>query len=210
MHLWPSVRLRDSFKIAYLRKLEWNLHRMKSEKQSSSSSPRIPSNQQNLLNDDQEATHSKSAPSKCCASFIVIGREIFMVLSCCYCCFCCGVSLAKKQRYWKKPPVSSFSTLLFFQSSMVSGIAFETFVALVIPLVSMKKITDGICFRRRIRVPWLQNCTKMKYKEKLSPFVDSIRNAFHNWWKLSFLQGFIVKNGVVKVDRTNRLNQKLV
>nr|KJB78932.1 hypothetical protein B456_013G025800 [Gossypium raimondii] len=91
MHLWPSVRLRDSFKIAYLRKLEWNLHRMKSEKQSSSSSsPRIPSNQQNLLNDDQKAAHSKSAPAKCCASFIVICREIFMVLSCCYCCFCCG------------------------------------------------------------------------------------------------------------------------
>ena len=37
MHLWPSVRIRDSFEIGYLRKLERNLHRMKSEKQSSSS-----------------------------------------------------------------------------------------------------------------------------------------------------------------------------
>ncbi|KAL4340624.1 hypothetical protein GQ457_08G011210 [Hibiscus cannabinus] len=92
MHLWPSVRLRDSFKIAYLRKLEWNLHRMKSEKQSSSSSPKTPSDQQNLLN-DQEPAHSNFASSECCASFVVICREIFMVLSCCYCCFCCGACI---------------------------------------------------------------------------------------------------------------------
>ncbi|XWS07951.1 hypothetical protein CRYUN_Cryun41cG0035300 [Craigia yunnanensis] len=88
MHLWPSVRIRDSFKIAYLRKLEWNLDRMKSE-QRSSSSPRIPSNQQKLLN-DQEAADSESSSSNSSASFILICREIFMVLSCCYCCFCCG------------------------------------------------------------------------------------------------------------------------
>ncbi|GMJ11960.1 hypothetical protein like AT5G49015 [Hibiscus trionum] len=88
MHLWPSVRLRDSFKIAYLRKLEWNLHRMKSEKQSSSS----PTTQQNLLN-DQEPADSNSASPKLCASFIVICREVFMVLSCCYCCFCCGACI---------------------------------------------------------------------------------------------------------------------
>ncbi|EOY18639.1 PREDICTED: uncharacterized protein LOC18586393 [Theobroma cacao] len=88
MHLWPSVRIRDSFKAAYLRKLEWNLHRMKSEKRSSSS-PRTPSNQQKLLN-EKEAADSASASSGCSASFIVICREISMVLSCCYCCFCCG------------------------------------------------------------------------------------------------------------------------
>ncbi|XP_039021744.1 uncharacterized protein LOC120153955 isoform X2 [Hibiscus syriacus] len=92
MHLWPSVRLRDSFKIAYLRKLEWNLHRMKLEKQSSSS-PKTPNNQQNLLN-DQEPVESNSASSECCASFTAICREIFMVLSCCYCCFCCGAKMA--------------------------------------------------------------------------------------------------------------------
>ncbi|XVE99315.1 hypothetical protein REPUB_Repub03eG0187800 [Reevesia pubescens] len=93
MHLWPSVRIRDSFKIAYLRKLEWNLHRMKSEKQSSSSSssssPRTPSNQQKLLN-GQEAPDSESASCNSSSSFILICRGIFMVLSCCFCCFCCG------------------------------------------------------------------------------------------------------------------------
>ncbi|KAK6228191.1 hypothetical protein SCA6_000531 [Theobroma cacao] len=65
MHLWPSVRIRDSFKAAYLRKLEWNLHRMKSEKRSSSS-PRTPSNQQKLLN-EKEAADSASASSGCSA-----------------------------------------------------------------------------------------------------------------------------------------------
>ncbi|KAK6156384.1 hypothetical protein DH2020_010632 [Rehmannia glutinosa] len=37
MHLWPSMRLRDSFKDNYLKKLEWNLQRMNIEKSSSSS-----------------------------------------------------------------------------------------------------------------------------------------------------------------------------
>ncbi|KAB2596012.1 aquaporin PIP2-5 [Pyrus ussuriensis x Pyrus communis] len=37
MHLWPSTTIRDSFKLAYLRKLEWNLQRMKSEKESQNS-----------------------------------------------------------------------------------------------------------------------------------------------------------------------------
>ncbi|XP_022765358.1 uncharacterized protein LOC111310307 [Durio zibethinus] len=98
MHLWPSVRIRDSFKIAYLRKLEWNLHRMKSEKRSSSSSsPRTPSNQQKLLN-DQEVADSDYASSNSSASFMAVCREIFMVLSCCYCCFCCGACVDQEDK----------------------------------------------------------------------------------------------------------------
>ncbi|KAK6933358.1 hypothetical protein RJ641_036252 [Dillenia turbinata] len=38
MHLWPSLTIRESFKIAYLRKVEWNLNRMNSENKRSTSS----------------------------------------------------------------------------------------------------------------------------------------------------------------------------
>ncbi|KAF5733751.1 hypothetical protein HS088_TW16G00191 [Tripterygium wilfordii] len=90
MHLWPSVRIRDSFKIAYLKKLEWNLHRMNIEKQSQS-----PRNQQRLLDNEANGVVNGevavAGTSK--AAFVTaadVCKEIFMVLSCCYCCFCCG------------------------------------------------------------------------------------------------------------------------
>ncbi|KAL0317472.1 UNVERIFIED_CONTAM: hypothetical protein Sangu_2161500 [Sesamum angustifolium] len=88
MHLWPSMRLRDSFKNNYLKKLEWNLHRMNIEKQQQQQRDQSSDNQQKLLENDQ--TDSKNSG---CGGFGVICREVFMVLSCCYCCFCCGVSL---------------------------------------------------------------------------------------------------------------------
>lgn len=83
MHLWPSMRLRDSFKIEYLKKLEWNLHRMNAEKkqqqQQGTESSSNDGNQQKLLND-----------SKKDGKFLTVCRELFLILSCCYCCFCCG------------------------------------------------------------------------------------------------------------------------
>ncbi|CAN1172190.1 hypothetical protein LINPERPRIM_LOCUS30895 [Linum perenne] len=39
MHLWPSIKLRDSFSIDYLRRLEWNLHRMKVDKKKKAATP---------------------------------------------------------------------------------------------------------------------------------------------------------------------------
>ncbi|KAJ9159939.1 hypothetical protein P3X46_025389 [Hevea brasiliensis] len=94
MHLWPSMRIRDSFKIAYLKKLEWNLHRMSREKQRSQQSG---SNQEKLL-DDQEngivdgrvAEETTSSKNSFLAKSALICREILLVLTCCYCCFCCG------------------------------------------------------------------------------------------------------------------------
>ncbi|KAL6290731.1 hypothetical protein ACE6H2_008241 [Prunus campanulata] len=97
MHLWPSATIRDSFKLAYLRKLEWNLQRMKREKESSASV------NQKLL-DSQEGGVQQSNSQECevngkmaevpnpKAHGVVLGlcREILMLLSCCFCCFCCG------------------------------------------------------------------------------------------------------------------------
>ncbi|KAJ6311535.1 hypothetical protein OIU77_013320 [Salix suchowensis] len=45
------MRIRDSFKSAYLKKLEWNLHRMNNEKKQRSQET-SDSNQQRLLDDE--------------------------------------------------------------------------------------------------------------------------------------------------------------
>ncbi|KAL3370876.1 hypothetical protein AABB24_007745, partial [Solanum stoloniferum] len=77
MHLWPSLRLRDSFKLGYLKNLEWNLHRMNSQKQRD--------NDQKLL-DEPTSSSNNGGREK----FELFCREFLMILSCCYCCFCCG------------------------------------------------------------------------------------------------------------------------
>ncbi|KAA8539321.1 hypothetical protein F0562_026013 [Nyssa sinensis] len=72
MHLWPSMRIRDSFKLAYLRKLEWNQHRMKSEKRQSPSS-----NQEKLLdNDEGDAVLEAKADSENHAGGFLSGRHM--------------------------------------------------------------------------------------------------------------------------------------
>eukprot|EP00261_Vitis_vinifera_P038947 XP_019080190.1 PREDICTED: uncharacterized protein LOC100854745 isoform X1 [Vitis vinifera] len=81
MHLWPSLRIRESFKFDYLKKLEWNLKRMENES---------PTNKKKLLNTEEGGSNDVSAPIEqhgtlaCC-------RDLLIILSCCYCCFCCGV-----------------------------------------------------------------------------------------------------------------------
>ncbi|KAI3721421.1 hypothetical protein L2E82_32432 [Cichorium intybus] len=90
MHLWPSATLRASFKLEYLNNLEWNLRRMKSEKnrknQSSGSS-----NEEKLLSDDIDSQNRNSKDrSGACGAVL---RDLLMIFSCCYCCYCCGVCI---------------------------------------------------------------------------------------------------------------------
>ncbi|XP_048326631.1 uncharacterized protein LOC107421463 [Ziziphus jujuba] len=92
MHLWPSTMLRDSFKHAYLKKLEWNLSRMKSEKKSSSST------EEKLLDSEEgevngEVAGTKSPTPQAPNGFLLLCNEILLLLSCCYCCFCCGACI---------------------------------------------------------------------------------------------------------------------
>lgn len=86
MHLWPSLTIRDSFKLVYLRKLEWNISRMEREKGQSS-------NNQKLLDKVEPVANGEGAVkpnSETRGGVLVVCKEMLMVLSCCYCCFCCG------------------------------------------------------------------------------------------------------------------------
>ncbi|KAF8397686.1 hypothetical protein HHK36_016607 [Tetracentron sinense] len=83
MHLWPSLRIRDSFKLAYLKKFEWNQHRMNSEESPS---------KQRLLESERDV-HRKGKSDSKIPGILVFCRELLMAISCCYCCFCCGVHL---------------------------------------------------------------------------------------------------------------------
>ncbi|PRQ58816.1 hypothetical protein RchiOBHm_Chr1g0363411 [Rosa chinensis] len=76
MHLWPSTMIRDSFKLDYLRRLEWNLQRMNSQKASSSSV------NQKLLDTQNGASGNEEVPE-------VPNSKDHMQILLSY-CFCCG------------------------------------------------------------------------------------------------------------------------
>ncbi|KAJ6901886.1 hypothetical protein NC651_019621 [Populus alba x Populus x berolinensis] len=61
MHLWPTMRIRESFKISYLKKYDWNLQRMNSEKKRQSQEANDNSNQQRLLDDAERFSWSSLA-----------------------------------------------------------------------------------------------------------------------------------------------------
>ncbi|KAK3422321.1 hypothetical protein EUGRSUZ_G02829 [Eucalyptus grandis] len=81
MHLWPSVKIRESFKSGYLQNYERNLRRMNSEKQ-------------RLLrregggDAEGEAAEGEAGPGRGPPSAIALwGRDLLEVLSCFYCCY---------------------------------------------------------------------------------------------------------------------------
>ncbi|XP_022139281.1 uncharacterized protein LOC111010237 [Momordica charantia] len=100
MHLWPSTRIRDSFKHAYIKKLEWNLHRMKIQKQQQQQS----SSKQNLLDKEQASdADGETAENTNLVSFggrvLDFCSEALLLLSCCYCCYCCGACLSEDEEH---------------------------------------------------------------------------------------------------------------
>lgn len=83
------MRIRESFKISYLKKYDWNLQRMNSEKKRQSQEANDNSNQQRLLDDAGENSTNQQKPANN-SKAVLICREILMVITCCYCCFCFG------------------------------------------------------------------------------------------------------------------------
>ncbi|XP_058778999.1 uncharacterized protein LOC131653000 [Vicia villosa] len=89
MHLWPTKNLRDSFKLSYLKNLEWNYQRMEKDKQRQSST------KQKLLEDDDN-NNVVDTPQTRVEVVASIGHELLLIFSCCYCCFCCGACVEEK------------------------------------------------------------------------------------------------------------------
>nr|CAB3487678.1 unnamed protein product [Digitaria exilis] len=78
MHLWPSLRIRDSFKHGYLQKLELNLGLMKRAQRQGQGEEKAP-----LLED-------RSPPGSVLASALELAWDAVLLFTCCCCCFCCG------------------------------------------------------------------------------------------------------------------------
>jgi len=89
MHLWPSMRIRDSFKLAYLRRVEINISRMKSEKRNAQSEGLLENQAgseqtEGVTSENEHSSTSKLSPIRACG-------EMMLLILCCSTCFCCGV-----------------------------------------------------------------------------------------------------------------------
>ncbi|KVI09776.1 hypothetical protein Ccrd_011891 [Cynara cardunculus var. scolymus] len=89
MHLWPSEKLRDSFKLDYLNNLEWNLRRLKSDKKKKNQSSGS-SNQESLLCDDKTDNQNCCNKDRSCGCASAVLKDLLMILSCWCCCYCWG------------------------------------------------------------------------------------------------------------------------
>ncbi|KAF4349364.1 hypothetical protein G4B88_007854 [Cannabis sativa] len=93
MHLWPSTKLRDSFKFPYVRNLDRKTSQMRAEKRASAAL------QQNLLDAEAGASVNGKMADNCQNSegqsqsrFIHICKMVLLSLTC-GCC-CCGGGLS--------------------------------------------------------------------------------------------------------------------
>ncbi|KAF0894337.1 hypothetical protein E2562_038393 [Oryza meyeriana var. granulata] len=94
MHLWPSLRIRDSFKHAYLDKLEFNLARMKRAQrqgQQGEGEDKDQGKQQPPGDGKAPLLEGRRAPRISFVSgALELAMDAAMLLTCCCCCFCCG------------------------------------------------------------------------------------------------------------------------
>uniref|UniRef100_A0A0D9W796 WPP domain-associated protein n=2 Tax=Leersia perrieri TaxID=77586 RepID=A0A0D9W796_9ORYZ len=93
MHLWPSNRIRDSFKHAYLDKLEFNLARMKRARGQGQQGDDQDQQQQKPPGDGKAAPLLEGRPasrSSFVSGALELAMDAAMLLTCCCCCFCCG------------------------------------------------------------------------------------------------------------------------
>ncbi|KAL5216032.1 hypothetical protein ABZP36_007433 [Zizania latifolia] len=88
MHLWPSLRIRDSFKHSYLEKLEFNLAHMKRAQRQGEQGQ---GQQQPAGDEKAPLLEGRWAPrSSLVAGALELVFDAAMLLTCCCCCFCCG------------------------------------------------------------------------------------------------------------------------
>ncbi|XP_028083930.1 uncharacterized protein LOC114285123 [Camellia sinensis] len=105
MHIWPSMKIRESFKVAYLEKLELNLHRMNSQKKKNTASV-IEKKLLDETNNQRERERERERDIVVDLEMenragggggaLLLCQELLMILSCCYCCFCFGACVDKE------------------------------------------------------------------------------------------------------------------
>jgi len=93
MHLWPSLRIRDSFKHGYLQKLELNLGHMKRAQRQGQGQGQ---GQQGGGQEDQASDgkapllQDRSPSGSVLAGAFELAWDAVLLFTCCCCCFCCG------------------------------------------------------------------------------------------------------------------------
>ncbi|XP_062185298.1 uncharacterized protein LOC133888920 [Phragmites australis] len=87
MHLWPSLRIRDSFKHGYLQKLEFNLGHMKRAQRQGQDQD----GQQGPPGDAKSPLlEGRPLSGSLVAGALELAWDAVLLLTCCCCCFCCG------------------------------------------------------------------------------------------------------------------------
>ncbi|OEL27857.1 hypothetical protein BAE44_0011120, partial [Dichanthelium oligosanthes] len=90
MHLWPSLRIRDSFKHGYLQKLELNLGNMK-RAQGQGQQGEGRQGQDGQAGDGKAPLlEDRSRAGSVLASALELAWDAVLLFTCCCCCFCCG------------------------------------------------------------------------------------------------------------------------
>jgi hypothetical protein len=92
MHLWPSLRIRDSFKHGYLQKLELNLGHMKRAQRQGQGQKGEGQEDQDVHAGDGKAPllQDRSPPGSVLTGALELAWDAVLLLTCCFCCFCCG------------------------------------------------------------------------------------------------------------------------
>ncbi|TVU15170.1 hypothetical protein EJB05_38677, partial [Eragrostis curvula] len=93
MHLWPSLRIRDSFKHGYLQKLELNLGHMKrAQRQGQGQQSQDQDGQLGPSDGDGKAPllEDRSPAGSLVAGAVELAWDAVLLFTCCCCCFCCG------------------------------------------------------------------------------------------------------------------------
>ncbi|RCV34577.1 hypothetical protein SEVIR_7G180100v4 [Setaria viridis] len=91
MHLWPSLRIRDSFKHGYLQKLELNLGHMKRAQRGQGQKGEGQDDQDGQAGDGEAPLlQDRSPPGSVLAGTLELAWDAVLLLTCCFCCFCCG------------------------------------------------------------------------------------------------------------------------
>ncbi|KAL9260243.1 Caffeoylshikimate esterase-like protein [Drosera capensis] len=90
MHLWPTMKIRESFKLAYLTNAERNLYRMNSQRQkqqADSASTKLLDSA--AVVDGGNPSRAAIAISKASSGISEFLWDFFVVFSCCFCCGAC-------------------------------------------------------------------------------------------------------------------------